>query len=72
MSGDRIMDHDIATLERMTEDIRRIRYRTCEPKENTNRRYHALSSAVSSLLRATDDRRAEDAPASGLSPREEP
>ena len=57
------MEHDIASLERMIEEIRRIRYRTCELKENTNRRYHALSSAVSSLLRAIDDMRAEDAPA---------
>jgi hypothetical protein len=50
---------DIASLERMIEDVRRIRERTCEPKSDSNRRYHALSAAVSQLNRAIDDMRAE-------------
>lgn len=62
MEGDEAMaDHqgDIASLEHMIEDVRRIRDRTCEPKSNSNPRYHALSSAVSQLNRAIDDIRAE-------------
>jgi hypothetical protein len=50
---------DIARLERIIEDVRRIRDRTCEPKANSNPRYHALSSAVSQLSRAIQDLRAE-------------
>lgn len=50
---------DIASLERMVEDVRRIRDRTCEPKSNSNPRYHALAAAVSQLTRAIDDMRAE-------------
>jgi hypothetical protein len=52
-------DGDIARLERMIEDVRRIRDRACEPKSNSNPRYHALSSAVSQLNRAIDNMRAE-------------
>jgi hypothetical protein len=50
---------DIASLERMIEDVRRIRERTCEPKSNSNPRYHALSAVVHQLNRAIDDMRAE-------------
>jgi hypothetical protein len=62
MDGDGAMSDyqgDISNLERMIEDVRRIRDRTCEPKSNSNPRYHALSSAVSQLNRAIDDMRAE-------------
>ncbi|OHV56974.1 hypothetical protein [Pseudofrankia sp. BMG5.36] len=50
---------EIARLESMIDELRRTRNRTCEPKNNTNPRYHALSSAVSSLTRAIDHMRAE-------------
>jgi hypothetical protein len=50
---------DIASMERMIEDVRRIRERTCELKSNSNPRYHALSAAVSQLTRAIEDMRAE-------------
>jgi hypothetical protein len=49
------MDQDIARLRRMIEEIRQIRERTCDPKSNQNPRYHALSSAVSSLDKAAKD-----------------
>jgi hypothetical protein len=52
---------DVEHLERMIEDLRRMRYRLCEPKNNGNRRYHAFSAAISFLLKATDDLRTEDA-----------
>lgn len=59
--GEAMSDYqnDISSLERMIEEVRRIRDRTCEPKANSNPRYHALSSAVSQLNRAIDDMRAE-------------
>jgi hypothetical protein len=50
---------EIERLTAIAEDLRRIRERTCEPKRNTNPRYHALSSAVSSIDRAIADMRAE-------------
>lgn len=50
---------DIAGLERMIDDVRRIRERTCEPKSKSNPRYHALSMVVSNLNRAIDDMSAE-------------
>ena len=50
---------DIELLERMVEDLRRIRNK-CEPKANTNPRYLHLSNAVSNINRAIDDLRAED------------
>jgi hypothetical protein len=50
---------DIASVERMMEDVRRIRDRTCEPKSNVNPRYHALSAAVSQLSKAIQDMRGE-------------
>jgi hypothetical protein len=49
------MDQDIARLRRMIEEIRQIRERTCDPMPNQNPRYHALSSAVSSLDKAAKD-----------------
>jgi hypothetical protein len=49
------MDQDIASVRRMIEEIRQIRERTCDPKSNQNPRYHALSSAVSSLGKAAKD-----------------
>jgi hypothetical protein len=39
-------DKEIDTLKRMIEEIRRIRYRTCEPKSNANPRYLGMSSAI--------------------------
>lgn len=50
---------EIASLERMIEEIRRIRDRTCVPKSNSNPRYHALSAAVSQLDKAIRDMRRE-------------
>jgi hypothetical protein len=52
-------DAEIARIEAMVEDIRAIRTRTCEPKDRSNPRYHALSMAVSGLLKAADDMRNE-------------
>jgi hypothetical protein len=51
---------DVARLERMVEDIRGMRNRLCDPKASNNPRYHALSMAVSSLMKAADDLRRED------------
>jgi hypothetical protein len=53
-------DEDVALLRAMVEDVRRIRNRTCEPEDRSNPRYHALSMAVSGLLRAADDMQDED------------
>lgn len=52
-------DRDIAQLDAMIEDIRAIRARTCEPKNQSNPRYHALSMAVSGLKKAAEDMRTE-------------
>jgi hypothetical protein len=52
-------DKEIARIEAMVEDIRTIRNRTCEPKDRSNPRYHALSMAVSGLMKAADDMRKE-------------
>ena len=52
-------DRDIARIDAMVEDIRAIRARTCEPKHQSNPRYHALSMAVSGLKKAADDMRTE-------------
>ena len=54
-----IDDTDVTRLERMADEIRAIRERTCEPKNKTNPRYHALSSAVAQLNRAIEHLRAE-------------
>ena len=51
---------DIARLNSFIDELRRIRDRTCEPKNNANPRYHALSSAISQIGRAIDDMHAED------------
>jgi len=50
----------INRLQRFIGEIRTIRERTCEPKDNSNPRYHALSTAVSQLNRAIADMRTED------------
>jgi hypothetical protein len=52
-------DVEIARIEAMVEDIRAIRNRACEPKDRSNPRYHALSMAVSGLMKAADDMRKE-------------
>jgi hypothetical protein len=52
-------DTEIARIQAMVEEIRAIRTRTCEPKNQSNPRYHALSMAVSGLMKAADDMRAE-------------
>jgi hypothetical protein len=52
---------EINRLDHMIEDLRAMRDRTCEPKNNRNVRYHALSSAISQMSRAADNMRAEDA-----------
>jgi hypothetical protein len=50
---------DVAKLDQIVGEIQRIRYRTCEPKANSNPRYLALSNAVSFLRKAADDLRRE-------------
>jgi hypothetical protein len=50
-------EEDIARIEAMVQDIRAIRDRTCEPKDRSNPRYHALSMSVSGLVKAIDDMR---------------
>ena len=52
-------DREIARIEALVEEIRAIRDRTCEPKNQRNPRYHALSMAVSGLNKAADDMRRE-------------
>ena len=52
-------DQDIPRIGTMVEDIRAIRDRTCEPKDRSNPRYHALSVAVSGLNKAALDMRRE-------------
>lgn len=52
-------DNEITRIEAMVEDIRAIRNRTCEPKDRSNPRYHALSMAVSGLMKAADNMREE-------------
>ena len=54
-------DKDIDTLQRMIEEIRRIGYRTCEPKSPDNPRYLGMSSAIAGLNKAINDMRAEEA-----------
>jgi hypothetical protein len=53
-------DRDIVRIEAMVEAIRAMRARTCEPKNQSSPRYHALSMAVSGLMKAADDMRRED------------
>jgi len=54
-----VADHaeDIARLEAIVEEVRRIRTRTCEPKANSNPRYLALSNVVTNLTKAIEDMR---------------
>ena len=42
-------------MTRMQERLRTLRDTLCEPENNRNPRYHALSAAVSQLGRAIDD-----------------
>jgi hypothetical protein len=51
---------EIAQLRSMIEELRRMR-NDCEPKHQTNQRYHAYSMAVSALNRVIADMQAEDA-----------
>lgn len=51
---------DVAALERMVDDIRAIRERTCDPKSHQNPRYLALSNAVSNLNKAIGQLSQED------------
>jgi hypothetical protein len=37
-----------------------VRIEACEPNNQSNPRYHALSMAVSGLMKAADDMRKED------------
>jgi hypothetical protein len=50
-------EEDIARIEAMVQDIRAIRDRTCEQKDRSSPRYHALSMSVSGLMKAVDDMR---------------
>jgi hypothetical protein len=50
---------EIAKIEAMIDEIQRIRSRTCEPRANTNPRYHAFSLAVTNLRKVADSLRAE-------------
>jgi hypothetical protein len=54
-----IIDEDIGRLRRIVEELRAMRNRLYEPKNNRNFRYHAFSAAISFLLKVTDDLRAE-------------
>ena len=58
-------DDDIARLEVMVDDIRAIGDRRCEPKNQSNPRYHALPLVVSGLTKAAADMRrvSENVPA---------
>lgn len=49
------MTDDVTLLERMIEDLRALRTRTCEPRTNTNPRYLRLSNAVSALSWVAQD-----------------
>ena len=51
----------IGELRGMQERIRAVRDRYCDPKNNDNPRYLALSNAVSGLNRAIADMQAEEA-----------
>ncbi len=52
-------DRELARIDAMVEEIRGIRDRTCQPKDRSNPRYHALSMAVSGLVKAAAHMRAE-------------
>jgi hypothetical protein len=47
-------EKEIARIEALVEDVRAICDRSCEPKNQSNPRYHALSMAVSGLKKAAD------------------
>lgn len=46
---------ELTALQTMVDELRQVRERTCEPKHQSNPRYHALSSAISSINRAMED-----------------
>ena len=50
----------ISELQRMQDRLRTIRDMLCDPKNNTNPRYHSLSSAISQISRAIADMQNED------------
>ncbi len=54
------MSGDADRLERIIEELRGLRTRTCEPKTNENPRYLRLSNAVSALLWVADELRREE------------
>jgi len=51
---------EVRRIQAMIEEVRALRQRTCEAKDRSNPRYHALSQAVSALSKAADDMRRED------------
>lgn len=53
------MNEDINRLTRIVEELRAMRNRLCESKNNGNQRYHSFSGAISFLRKAADDLRAE-------------
>jgi hypothetical protein len=52
---------DVKRLAEMADQLRSMRYRLCEPKANTNPRYHAFSQAVSSIDKVIASIGAEEA-----------
>jgi hypothetical protein len=50
---------ELKRIRAMIEEVQAIRERTCEPKDRSIPRYHALSQAVSALSKAADDMRRE-------------
>ena len=52
-------ERELARIEAIIQDIRAIRDRTCEPRNQSNPRYHGLSMAVSGLNRAAEDMRTD-------------
>jgi hypothetical protein len=55
------IQRDIARLHAMADDLRSMRYRLCEPKANTNPRYHTFSAAVSNIDKLVADLQVEAA-----------
>ncbi len=54
------MTSDADRLDKLVQELRALRNRTCEPKTNANQRYLRLSNAVSALLWVADDLRGEE------------
>jgi hypothetical protein len=53
------LDRDVQQLDRIIEELQRIRTRRCEPKSNTNPTYLTLSNAVTQVRKARNDLAAE-------------